>query len=142
MLEIKRHCLYVCICNIFNTNEISYAFINQQYITHQAYSIDSGFIDVAPYLQNGLNSFIFLTYNFENMYTWGFQIMKNNEIIFDDTGGLLDVLGANNDDYSLEYQFVYNNTISINITKYTTLITTSSTGEFFLILFLSSYNIN
>jgi hypothetical protein len=108
----------------------SYAFVNQQYIIYQSWGADTGFIDVTAYIQNGLNNFTFLTYNINDLYMWGFQIMKNDEIIFDNTAGLAGCVGANNDDTSKVNQFVYNNTVSVNVTKCPTITTTPSTGEF------------
>lgn len=57
--------------------------------------------------------------------------MKNDEIIFNDAEGLLGSIGANNDDTSREFQFVYNKTTSVHIIKCATITSTSRTGEFF-----------
>ncbi|CAF1261744.1 unnamed protein product [Adineta steineri] len=116
----------LCSIRLFNTDDTSYAFINQQYVTNQRLNTDSGFIDVSPYIRNGLNKFTFLTYNENIGYAWGYKIMKNNAIIFDDTQVLLGADALN--DISKEYQFVHNNTVSINITKCTTVTSTPSTG--------------
>jgi hypothetical protein len=111
-------------------DDYSYAFVNQHYIIYQSWGADTGFIDVTAYIQNGLNNFTFLTYNSDSGYTWGFQIMQNGDIVFDDTAGLEGAVSANNDGNPEEYQFVYNNTVSINVTKCTTIPTTPTTGEF------------
>jgi hypothetical protein len=58
--------------------------------------------------------------------------MQNGEIVFDNTAGLQGIVYANNDDESKQYQFVYNNTVSINVTKCPTITATSSTGELLL----------
>jgi hypothetical protein len=55
--------------------------------------------------------------------------MQNGEIVFDDTAGLVGTVGANNNDQSQQYQFVYNETVSLNVTKCPTMTATSSTGE-------------
>jgi hypothetical protein len=120
----------MCYVRVYNVDDYSYAFINEQYVTYQPYAADSGFIDATAYIQNGLNNFTFLTYNEGATYNWGFQIIKNDEIIFDDTAGLVETVGANNDDQSKQNQFVYNNTVSISITICSTVITTTSAGEF------------
>jgi hypothetical protein len=87
-----------CYIRVYNADDYSYAFINQHYVTYQSYAADSGFIDATAYLQNGLNYFTFLTYNEGSGYNWGFQIMQNGEIVFDDTEGLQGTVYANNDD--------------------------------------------
>jgi hypothetical protein len=112
-------------------NDLSYAFVNDHYVIYQDWHADPGFIDVSAYIQNGLNNFTFLTYNYGDIYAWGFQIMKNGDIVFDDIAGLEGSVGANNGDTLHENQFVYNNTVSINVTKCLTITTTSSTGELF-----------
>ena len=127
----------VCSIRVYNIDDVSYAFINQQYVTTQLSGPDTDFLDVAPYLRNGLNRFTFLTYNGGGAYTWGFQIVKNGHIVFDDTEGLRDSVPAYND-MSSENQFVYNKTISINVTQCATMTSTSSTGELFACCFVLS----
>ena len=111
---------------MYNVDDLSFAFVNQHYINYQSRLTDSGFIDVAPYTQNGLNSFTFLTYNGANPYNWGFQIIKDGNIDFDDMGGLLGVISANNMQSSTQNQFVYNKTIFVNLTKCPLVTTISS----------------
>ena len=115
---------------MFNIDDISYAFVNQQYVFGKQFGTDSGFIDVNPYLLNGLNRFVFLTYNGQGAYRWGFQIMKNGQLIFGDIQGLEGVVSAYSN-MSREYQFVYNKTISINATQCATMTSILSTGEMF-----------
>ena len=122
---------------VFNTDNEAYAFINEQYVIGQSLCTDSAYIDVAPYLRDGLNRFTFLTYNDGGPYSWGFQIMKNGHIVFDDTQGLAGSVPAYNDS-SREYQFVYNKTISINVTQCATMTSTPSTGELFACCFVLS----
>ena len=110
-------------------DDCAYVFINQHYVATQSIGTDSSFIDVTAYLQNGLNHFNFLIYNTVGTYSWGFQIMQNDDIVFDDTAGFVGSVGADNNNQSRTYQFVYNKTISINITKCASLTITSSTGE-------------
>ena len=55
--------------------------------------------------------------------------MKNSDIVFDDTAGLAGAVFANDDDESKGNQFVYNNTVPINVTKCPTITATSSTGQ-------------
>ena len=112
---------------VFNIDDISYAFVNQQYVIGEHGGTDSDFINVNPYLLNGLNRFTFLTYNGGAAYTWGFQIMKNGHIVFDDTQGLAGSVPAYNDT-SREYQFVYNKTIFINVTQCASMTSTSRPG--------------
>jgi hypothetical protein len=119
----------MCYVRVYNVDDYSYAFINQQYVKYQTYGTDSGFIDATAYLKNGLNYFTFVTYNDGNGYNWGFQIIQNDQIVFDDTAGLVGTVGANDDDQSEQNQFVYNNTVSINVTKCPTITVTPSTGE-------------
>ena len=118
-----------CYIRVYNVDDYSYAFVNEHYVTYQHLSTHSDPIDVAPYMQNGLNSFTFLTYNFDNIYSWGFQIIKNGDIIFNDIAGLAGAV-ANNSNTSMVYQFVYNKTIFVNLTKCSNITTTLSTGEF------------
>jgi hypothetical protein len=114
---------------VVNVDDYSYAFINKHYVIYESLALDSNFIDVTAYLQNGLNYFTFLTYNGGAAYTWGFQIIQNDRIVFDDTGGLVGTVGANNGDQSEQNEFIYNNTVSINVTKCPTITVTPSTGE-------------
>ena len=110
-------------------DDYSYAFVNQHFVVYQSYAADSGFTDVTAYIRNGLNNFTFLTYNSGNPNSWGFQIMKNGDIVFDNTGGLMWAVTANNNPNTSQNQFVYNNTVPLHVTKCPTITTTSSTGE-------------
>lgn len=98
-------------------DDTSYGYVNGNTIISQGSGQDSGFIDVTSYIVNGVNKFNFLTYNGDTGYCWGFQIKKNNVIVFTDVAGQQGVYGANNNDFSKTNQYVYNQTISINVTK-------------------------
>lgn len=80
------------------------------------YLQDSGYMNVTGYLQNGANNFTFTVYNNCCGYAWGFQILKNNDIVFNETAGIAGVIGANNNDQSKPYQYVYNKIVIINAT--------------------------
>ena len=114
---------------MFNVDDYAYAFINQYYVIFQNLFADSGLIDVTTYIRNGSNDFTFLTYNVDSAYNWGFQIIRNGVVVFYDTAGFIRATGANNNDGSKSNQFVYNKTISMNVTKCPTITTTPSTGE-------------
>ncbi|CAF1334178.1 unnamed protein product [Adineta ricciae] len=114
---------------LYNIDDTSYGYVNQQLIISQSYT-DSGFVDVTPYVQNDSNKFTFLTYNIAATYNWGFQIMENNDIIFDDIGGLVPIYGADSGNTSRSNQFVYNKTIFINVTKCENMTSASSTNCF------------
>ncbi|CAF1199503.1 unnamed protein product [Rotaria sordida] len=58
-------------------------------------------------------------YNGANAYTWGFQIQKNGNLAFNDTGGQVGVIGVNNNDGSKTNQYVYNKTVAVNVKKCT-----------------------
>lgn len=121
-----------CSIRLYNVDEYSYAFINQYTVAYQQSSTDSGFIDVTSFLRSGSNDFTFLTYNNAYPSSWGFQIKKNGGIIFENTGGLLKTISANNNSNSTVNQFVYNRTVSVNVTKCSTTTTTLSTGTLVL----------
>ena len=108
-------------------DDVGYAFINQHYVARQSLGTDSGYIDVTVYIHDGLSNFTFLTYNANNPFSWGFQIMNNNSIIFADTAGIAGSVSANG--ASMPNQFVYNRTIFVNTTKCSVVSTTPTTGE-------------
>ena len=123
----------LCSVRVYNVDDHSYAFVNQRRVISESKGSDSNFIDVTNYTQNGLNNFTFLTYNNGSEYTWGFQIIKNGEIVFDDMEGLVGTVYANNSDQSKQNQYVYNKTVSINITKCSTTTGSTGAGEFFFV---------
>lgn len=82
------------------------------------YTQDSGYINVTGYLKSGSNDFTFTVYNYCCGYTWGFEILTNNDTVFFDKAGIAGISGANNGDMSKPYQYVYNKMVTINVTMY------------------------
>lgn len=101
---------------VYNIDDIGTSIVNQQTVVTISYLGDSGYINVNSYLRNGLNNFTFTDYNNGGPYAWGFAIQQNSQIIFSNVAGQAGTYGANNNDGSKTYQYVYSNTIPLNIT--------------------------
>lgn len=100
----------------YNADDTETIIVNQQTVASVNFPGDTGFISVTSRLHNGLNNFTFLDYNGPGAYSWGFQIQKNGQIIFSDMAGLVNAYGANNGDLSKPNQYVYSNTVQVNVT--------------------------
>jgi len=98
---------------VYNTDDYSSVYINDNLTANNYYSEDSGLIDITDRIHNGDNLVRFNTYNYGGPYNWGFSILKNGQIIFDEHQGQAGVTGANNNDLSKEYQDVYDKTFTI-----------------------------
>jgi hypothetical protein len=64
--------------------------VNQHHVISMSYSQDSGYINVTDYLKHGSNDFTFTVFNYFGGYTWGFEIRKNNDLIFTDKAGTVE----------------------------------------------------
>ncbi|MEK7103680.1 MAG: hypothetical protein AAB870_05010, partial [Patescibacteria group bacterium] len=77
---------------------------------------DSGFIEITDLIHAGNNSINLKAWNEMGAYTWGFQIKKDNMIVFDDKSGVVGLYGSNNNDTLRPYRFVFNKTLILNET--------------------------
>ncbi|CAF3233199.1 unnamed protein product, partial [Rotaria sp. Silwood2] len=102
---------------LYNSDDALYANVNSKQVKRILYMEDSDWINVSDYTHDGVNNFNFLCWNGANTYTWGFQIRKNGNIVFNDTAGEVRVIGANNEDASKTNQYVYNKTVAVNVMK-------------------------
>ncbi|MBC7475875.1 MAG: S8/S53 family peptidase [Candidatus Sericytochromatia bacterium] len=99
---------------IYNIDDTGYAYVNLNNVATAYYSQDTGYIDVTSMISAGNNNFTFKTYNYSGGYTWGFQVKKDNNIVFNDISGSAGSYGANNNDQTKSYQYVYNHIITID----------------------------
>ncbi|CAF4692284.1 unnamed protein product [Rotaria sp. Silwood1] len=100
---------------VYNVDDQAKAVVNQHNVIALNYSQSSSYINVTAYLNIGMNSFTFTEFNYGGGYTWGFEIRKNNDTIFNDEAGTTGVIGANDNDSSKTNQYVYNRTVTIDV---------------------------
>lgn len=100
---------------VFNVDDSGSATVNLNDITTVGYNGDSGYIDVTDYLNDASNSITFKMFNYYGGYTWGFEIKRDNQIIFREVAGQAGVSGANGGDTTATNQYVYDKTININV---------------------------
>lgn len=107
MIACIQHQYYI---RGYQADDTETIWVNKNLVVSVGVGDDSGHVNVNPYLLNGLNNFTFMVYNGPLYYSWAFELKKNSEIIFNSTDG-------NHNDTSKESQYVYNNTISLNVTR-------------------------
>ncbi len=99
----------------YNGDDKQTMVINNQYsYATTTFGQDSGFIDITDRLHAGNNTLDFKTWNDQGGYTWGFQIRKNNTVVFDENAGVAGIVGAYNNDASRSNQYIYNKTLTLN----------------------------
>ncbi len=99
---------------MYNIDDVGTAMVNGSTAATTSYGGDSGFVDITKMIHTGDNSINFKLHNNVGGYTWGFQIKKDNTIVFDEKAGTAGSYGANNNDGSMQYQDVYNKNITVN----------------------------
>ncbi|MFN8674552.1 MAG: hypothetical protein U0457_21030 [Candidatus Sericytochromatia bacterium] len=98
---------------VFNVDDTSYAYINLNGVYKQTYGQESTF-DITNIVKDGENEFNLKTYNFLGGYTWGYQILKNDIVVYEEKAGQSGVFGANNDDQSKPNRYVFDKTLKFN----------------------------
>mgnify|MGYP001590554084 CR=1 FL=1 len=99
---------------IYNVDDVATTAINGALQSTIFYGGDSGFVDITNMIHSGNNSVTLKVRNTTGGYTWGFQIKRDNTIVFDEKAGIAGSYGANNNDGNRQYQDVYNKNIIIN----------------------------
>ncbi|MDP2656655.1 MAG: hypothetical protein Q8P11_03785 [bacterium] len=100
---------------VFNADDRGLAVINNKYSLNTSFDQDTGFVDISNYLlTSGNNTIDLRSYNDGGAYAWGFQLKKDSTMIFDDVAGDSGTYGAHGNEYSREYQYSYNKTLTIN----------------------------
>ncbi|MFN8398461.1 MAG: hypothetical protein U0X74_00490 [Anaerolineales bacterium] len=99
---------------VYNIDDIGTVYVNDQLIATIGYSEDSGWVDVTSYFLAGTQNRVrFTLKNNETGYRWGFEIKRNELVIWQDREGQINQ-GARNNDLSSTFQIVYDKTLLIN----------------------------
>lgn len=102
---------------VFNADDRGTAVINNKYSLNTTFDQDTGFVDITNYmLASGNNTIDLRSYNEGGAYAWGFQLKKDSTMIFDDVAGDSGIYGANGNEYTRQYQYAYNKTLTLNAT--------------------------
>lgn len=100
---------------VFNIDDTGYVYVNVNQFTVVGYQQDTGFLDITSLLNAGNNQVQLQVWNGPGGYTWGFQLKKNDELIFNEVAGQAGSYGANDNDQSSQNQFVYEHTVELNV---------------------------
>ena len=119
----KSDCILLCTAcvsdqyfvRVYNVDDWGTAIVNGYTVATASYLGDSGYVNINAYLINGMNNFTFTMYNYVRTYNWGFEIRRNTVSMFSDQLGVAGIVGANNDDGSRQYQYVYYKTVPFYI---------------------------
>lgn len=104
---------YIRIYNVDDTGTAIVNFnVNNQYTAY--YSQDTGFIDITNLVNIGNNIVEFKMHNNSGGYTWGFQLKRNDTLVFNDRAGTAGVQGANKNDNKAVNQDVYDKKITFD----------------------------
>ena len=98
---------------IYNIDDTGYVYLNLNNILTATYNTDTGYVDITDILHSGSNNINFQVVNVGGGYTWGFEIKKNDEIIYQDSQGIVGFYGANGNDQTTG--LVYNEFLEINL---------------------------
>ncbi len=99
---------------VHNIDDIGTVYVNDHVIASVGYSEDSGWIEVTSYFLGEIQNRVrFTLKNNETGYRWGFAVMRNEIVIWQDREGQINQ-GARNDDFSHTFQIVYDKTLLIS----------------------------
>jgi tetratricopeptide (TPR) repeat protein len=100
---------------IYNTDDISTATVNGRIVAKTKYAEDSGFIDLTKFLKNGENIIQLTTVNLQiGGWTYGYQIKKNNYVVWEAQDGVCGEWGAQNNDSKTGIVFDKKITVIVN----------------------------
>jgi tetratricopeptide (TPR) repeat protein len=83
----------------YNTDDESTVTINGRVAVKTKYAEDSGFVDIMKFLKNGENTIRLTTVNLQiGGWTYGYQIRKNDYVVWEAQDGVCGEWGAQNND--------------------------------------------
>jgi hypothetical protein len=91
---------------LYNIDDFAAAAVNGSQILSANYRQDTGWVDITSNMRGGDNGLQFGLYNQSGGYTWGFSVAYNGNVVWTSEAGQCGVWGANNDDQSLNGQWV------------------------------------
>ncbi|MCX5856892.1 MAG: tetratricopeptide repeat protein [Deltaproteobacteria bacterium] len=95
-LDLKKDVFSV---RAYNTDDISTVSINGRVAVKTKYAEDSGFVDVMKFLKKGENTIRLTTVNLQiGGWTYGYQIKKNDYVVWEAQDGVCGEWGAQNND--------------------------------------------
>jgi TolB-like protein len=84
---------------VYNTDDISTVVINGRVASKTKYAEDSGFVDIMKFLKKGENIIELTTVNLQiGGWTYGYQIKKNDYVVWEAQDGVCGEWGAQNND--------------------------------------------
>lgn len=99
---------------VYNVDDTATARLNGNQIAMATFGGDTGFFEITKLMYKGDNVVVFNAHNNGGGYTWGFQIKKNDSIVFSESAGTSGVVGANNNDATQTNKDVYNKSMYLN----------------------------
>ena len=99
---------------VYNIDDVGTAYVNNREVFGIALRGDSGLVNINSFMTDGDNYVRFTLYNGPLGYGWGFQILKDGNIVWRDEAGVITLtgaIGANNDDHTRINQIVYDKTL-------------------------------
>lgn len=95
-LDLKKDVFSV---RVYNTDDVSTVIINGRVAVKTKYAEDSGFVDIMKYLKKGENAIRLTTVNLQiGGWTYGYQIKKNEYVVWEAQDGVCGEWGAQNND--------------------------------------------
>jgi len=95
-LDLKRDVISV---RVYNTDDVSTIAVNNRVAVKTKYAEDSGFVDITKFLKKGENTIQMTTVNLQvGGWTYGYQIKKNNYVVWEAQDGVCGEWGAQNND--------------------------------------------
>jgi TolB-like protein len=95
-LDLNKDVFFV---RVYNTDDISTVAINGQLAVKTKYAEDSGFVDIMKFLKKGENTIRLTTVNLQiGGWTYGYQIKKNDYVVWEAQDGVCGEWGAQNND--------------------------------------------
>ena len=98
---------------VFNVDDLGRVYININNLVLEVPYGQEGSIDITPYLDPGYNTVRFLVYNYEDGYTWGFELLQNGSTYWSSTAGIVGVVGAFGNDQSHTNKWVFDEILAI-----------------------------
>jgi TolB-like protein len=91
---------------VYNTDDTSTVAINGRLAVKTKYAEDSGFVDIKKFLKKGENTIRLTTVNLQvGGWTYGYQIKKNDYVVWEAQDGVCGEWGAQNNDGTMGVVF-------------------------------------
>jgi TolB-like protein len=95
-IDLKNDTLLI---RVYNTDDLSSVAVNGRLVVKTKYAEDSGFVDIIKFLEKGENTIQLTTVNLQiGGWTYGYQIRKNEYIVWEAQDGVCGEWGAQNND--------------------------------------------